>query len=102
MARRRDKGEERALAGARIDALLAAARAERLARPASALPHRHVALALRIAQKYQAGLARAQKAQLCRACGAFRSAATSRTRLRGGRVASTCLACGHVTRRPLP
>lgn len=102
MARRRDKGEERAVAAARIDALLATARAERLAHPASPLPHRHVDLALRIAQKYQTGLARHQKAQLCRACGAFRSAATSRTRLRGGRVATTCLTCGHVARRPLP
>jgi RNase P subunit RPR2 len=102
MARRRNKGEERAVARSRIDALLAVARAERLAHPGSPLPHRHGTLALRIAQKYQSGLAPHQKAQLCRKCGAFRGADASRTRVRPGHVATTCLKCGHISRRNIP
>ena len=101
MAKRRDKGAERAVAGDRIRTLLSRARAEHLADHASPLPDRYAALALRVAQKYQTGLPRDAKAQLCRACGAFRSPATSRTRLSGGRISTTCLRCGAVARRPL-
>jgi RNase P subunit RPR2 len=101
MAKRRDKGEERALAERRIRTLLSLARAERLADRTSALPDRYAALSLRVAQKYQTGLPRDAKAQLCRACGAYRTPATSRTRLSGGRIATTCLRCGAIARRPL-
>jgi RNase P subunit RPR2 len=101
MARRRDKGEERAVAVHRVRLLLGHARRERLADAGSALPDRYAGLALRVAQRYQAGLPRDAKAQLCRACGAFRSAATSRVRLTGGRLSTTCLACGTISRRPL-
>ncbi|MEK6976732.1 MAG: ribonuclease P [Candidatus Thermoplasmatota archaeon] len=100
MARRRNKSEERDVAQARIGRLLALGRAELLADRAG-LADRYAGLGLRVAQKYQTGLTRAQKAQVCRKCGAFRSSATSRTRLRGGRVAITCLRCGAVARRPL-
>ena len=101
MARRRNKSEERDVAQARIGRLLALGRREALAGN-PALADRYAALGLRVAQKYQAGLAPAHKAQVCRKCGAFRSSATSRTRVRGGRLAVTCLRCGHVARRPLP
>lgn len=101
MAKRRDKGEERALAERRIRTLLARARAEHLADRGSALPDRYAALSLRVAQKYQTGLPRDAKAQVCRACGAYRTPATSRTRLVGGRIAVTCLRCDAVARRPL-
>ena len=101
MAKRRDKGEERALAERRIRTLLSPARAEHLADRASGLPDRYAALSLRVAQKYQTGLPRDAKAQLCRACGAYRTPSTSRTRLSGGRIAVTCLRCGAVARRPL-
>lgn len=100
VARRRNKSEEREVASRRIDQLLDAARTEALAGRAD-LAHRYGALSLRIAQKYQSGLTAPQKAALCRKCGAPRTAATSRTRLAGGRLAVTCLACGHVARRPL-
>ncbi|HEX2066340.1 MAG TPA: hypothetical protein VHI93_05955 [Candidatus Thermoplasmatota archaeon] len=100
VARRRNKGEERDTATRRIDQLLAAARAETLARRPG-LAHRYGQLSLRIAQKYQSGLTPSQKAALCRKCGAPRSAATSRTRLAAGRLAVTCLVCGHIARRPL-
>ena len=100
MARRRNKSEERDVAHARIARLLALGRAALLAGRRD-LGDRYAALSLRVAQKYQTGLTRQQKAQVCRKCGALRSAATSRTRLVGGRVAVTCLACGAVARRPL-
>jgi RNase P subunit RPR2 len=101
MAKRRDKGEERAVAERRISTLLARARAEHLADAASPLPDRYAALSLRIAQRYQTGLPREAKAQVCRACGAYRTATTSRTRLTGGRLSVTCLRCGAVARRPI-
>lgn len=101
MAKRRDKGEERAVAERRIRALLAAARVERLGTPGSPLPDRYAHLALRVAQRYQTGLPRDAKSQVCRACGAYRSSTSSRTRLGAGRIAVTCLNCGHVARRPL-
>jgi RNase P subunit RPR2 len=101
VAKRRDKAEERSLARRRVDDLLAAAGAELRRDPAGPLPARYGRLALRVAERYQSGLTPAQKARLCRKCGALRTAATSRTRLRGGRVATTCLVCGHVQRRPL-
>ena len=100
MARRRNKSEERDVAQARIGRLLALGRAELLGgRPE--LADRYAGLGSRVAQKYQTGLTRSQKAQVCRKCGAFRSGATSRTRVRGGRIATTCLRCGAVARRPL-
>lgn len=98
---RRDKGEERAIATRRIDVLLARARAEAMGRRGD-LADRYVRIGLEIAQKYQSGLTPAQKAQVCRACGAFRvPGRTSRTRMSGGKVATTCLRCGDVSRRPL-
>ena len=100
MARRRNKSEERDVAQARIGRLLALGRAELVAGRAD-LSHRYGALSLRVAEKYQTGLTRSQKAAVCRKCGALRSGTTSRTRLRAGRVAVTCLRCGHVARRPL-
>jgi RNase P subunit RPR2 len=100
MARRRNKSEERGTAARRIDQLLAAARIETLARRPE-LAHRYGALSLRVAQKYQSGLSAAQKAALCRKCGAPRSGALSRTRLSAGRIVTTCLACGAIARRPL-
>jgi RNase P subunit RPR2 len=101
MAKRRDKGEERQLAERRIRTLLSLARSEHLADRGSALPDRYAALSLRVAQKYQTGLPRDAKAQVCRACGAYRTPSTSRTRLTGGRLSVTCLRCGAVARRPL-
>lgn len=100
MARRRNKSEERDVAQVRITRLLALGRRAVLAQRAD-LADRYAALGLRVAQKYQTGLDAQQKAQVCRKCGALRSAATSRTRLHGGHIATTCLRCGAVARRPL-
>lgn len=101
MARRRNKSEERDVAQARIARLLVLGRAELLAGHA-ARADRYAALGLRVAQKYQAGLSRVTKMMVCRKCASFRSSATSRTRVRAGRLTTTCLRCGHVARRPIP
>ncbi|MES2153789.1 MAG: ribonuclease P [bacterium] len=101
MARRRNKGEERDVAGGRIAKLLELARDEALAGRLER-SDRYGSLCLRIAEKYQTGLDARAKAQLCRKCGAFRVAGkTSRTRITSGRVATTCLRCGNVSRRLL-
>lgn len=100
MAKRRDKGEERATAVRRLDQLLAAARAERNGgRPD--LADRYGKLALAVAQKYQTGLEARHKAELCRKCGAVASAATRRVRVVAGRIVTTCLRCDAVRRQPL-
>lgn len=100
MGKRRNKGEEKVLARRRIDRLLAAARAEALG-PDRDLADAHAGLALRVARRYQTGLRRDQKAQVCRKCGAYRTPDSSRVRLRAGRITTTCLRCGSVHRRPL-
>jgi ribonuclease P protein subunit RPR2 len=99
MARRRNKSEERDIAQRRIDRLLALARAEARVDPARS--DRYGGLVLRVAQRYQTGLSPQAKAQVCRKCGAYRSAASSRTRLQGKRLVTTCLRCGDIRRRPL-
>lgn len=101
MAKRRDKEAERATAERRMRTLLARARAEHLADPASPLPDRYAALTLRLAQRYQTGVPREAKAQVCRSCGVYRTPSSSRTRLGGRRITTTCLRCGAVARRPL-
>ena len=101
MPRRRNKGEERDVAVRRIDTLLERARIEAMAARGD-LADRYAVLGVAIAQKYQTGLSRAQKAQVCRACHAFLlPGKTSRIRVTAGRVATTCLKCGHVARRPI-
>lgn len=100
MAKRRDKGEERATAVRRLDQLLAAARAERSGgRPD--LADRYGKLALAVAQKYQTGLEPRHKAELCRKCGAVASSDTRRVRVVASRILTTCLRCGNVRRQPL-
>lgn len=100
MAKRRNKGEEKHLARRRIDRLLAVARREALG-PDRDLADAHAGLALRIARRYQTGLRRDQRAQVCRKCATYRTHETCRVRLRAGRVTTTCLRCGDVHRRPL-
>ena len=100
MARRRNKGEERHIAAARVATLFDRARTEALG-PDADLADRHAALARRIAMRYRLRLRRDQKAQVCRKCDAYRSPANSRSRVHRGRLVTTCLRCGHIHRRPL-
>lgn len=99
MPRRRDKQAERSLARARIRHLLELAR-RRLREGETALALRTTALARRIAMRYQTGLRRDEREQVCRACGALRvPGRTARIRLRGGKKSITCLACGTTERQ---
>jgi RNase P subunit RPR2 len=94
MAKRRNKSEERDVAVSRIDALLRSARVD----PARA--GRLGALALGVARKHQTGLTPAQKSQVCRKCARVRTSATSRVRIRAGRIVTSCT-CNFIHRRPL-
>lgn len=101
MARRRDKDLERRIALSRIERLLGLARRESQG-PDADLADRYAELALRIARRYQITLQAPQKAQVCRACHAYRvPGRTSRARIQNGRVVTTCVQCGDVRRRPL-
>jgi ribonuclease P protein subunit RPR2 len=101
VARRRNKSEERDVAARRIRRLLLLAQSEARSGRTD-LADRYARLSLRIAEKYQTGLDAAAKAQVCRKCGAFRvPGVSSRVRVRAGRIVTTCLKCGAVTRRPV-
>lgn len=99
MARRRNKGEERAIAAKRMDILLARARVEALGPDADLAP-RYVAMARKVAMKQQMPLRPHHKVQMCRGCNALRTSQTTRVRIHRGRIITTC-ACGHTHRRPL-
>ncbi|MGB1697610.1 MAG: hypothetical protein ACPHK8_04355 [Thermoplasmatota archaeon] len=99
MARRRNKGEEKAIVRRRLQQLLGEARKESLG-PDKDLPARYGQLALRLSQKYKFRLFPDQRVQLCRKCGAYRNGQTTRVRVQKSRIITTCT-CGFVHRRPL-
>lgn len=96
---RRDKGAERRIAAERVDRLVGladeAVRAGRLDRA-----FRYAELAWLVKTRYQLR-GSAVDGRVCRACRAFLAPSTTRVRLSGGKRSVTCLACGHVRRRPL-
>ena len=98
---RRNKGEEREIARDRIARLVELAHdALRAARPDRA--NRYAELAWRIKTTYQMR-GSAIDGRVCRACHAFLlPGVSSRVRIRDGRRATTCLACGVVRRKVLP
>lgn len=101
MARRRNKGEEKRIARSRVRLLLARARAESLGSDPD-LADRYAALARRVGMRYQSPMLKAEKLQLCKGCDAYRvPGRTSRTRLHGHRLITTCLRCGRIERRPI-
>lgn len=98
MARRRNKGEERAIARGRAARLVALAD-EALLSGHAERAHRYAALVWRLKTRYQLG-ATPEAARVCRACHAFlRPGVTARVRLRHGRRCTTCLRCGATRRR---
>ncbi len=97
---RRKKGQERRIAGERIETLFQLAEAEALK---GNLPRadRYVGLARRIGMRYNVRLTSALKRRVCRACGAFLlPPKTARVRVGDSRVVTTCLKCGAVMRFP--
>ncbi len=99
MARRRKKGEERAIAARRIHTLLDLAQ-HRTIQGDPNLADRYAGLAWRIKTRYQIRLNPDTRASVCRKCGAYRASHASRVRIRNGRIVTTCT-CGHIHRRPL-
>ncbi len=98
---RRDKGAERRIARGRIQRLWQAAEGEALQGDGD-LADRYAGLAHRIALRYQQPWGAAGKLRRCPGCHEFRvPGRNTRTRIQRGRVITSCLACGHVRRRPL-
>ena len=63
---------------------------------------RYVDMARRIGMRYNVRVTRAFRRRFCRACyGYLQPGVTARTRLNRGRLVTTCLRCGHVSRIPL-
>ncbi len=99
--RRRDKGQEKAIARTRIKILLQRAHKEAQG-PDHDLSHRYAALAQRLGARYKVSFHPDQKMQVCRSCGAYRGhTRTGRVRIRAGRLTWTCLQCGRTDRQPL-
>lgn len=101
MARRRDKGQEKRAAAARVRSLLARA-ADEARGPDADLADRYADLATSISKRYQLRMGQEARIQVCRSCGRYRRAGAGvRVRLHRGRLITTCNACGALHRRPL-
>ena len=99
MGRRRNKHAERIIARRRIRHLLETAR-RRLREGETRYAARAVALARRIAMRYQTGLQPHERDQVCRECSSLLAPGkNARVRLRAGAKRITCLECGHTQRR---
>jgi len=97
---RRKKGQERRIAGERIEALFALAEEEAL-RANFARADRYVELARRIGMRYNVRLSSAFKRRVCKGCHAYLlPPKTARVRIGDSRVVTTCLKCGTVMRFP--
>lgn len=63
---------------------------------------RYVDMARRVGMRYNVRFRPEQRQRFCKSCYCYLlPGSTSRTRLNKGRSVTTCLRCGHVTRRPL-
>ncbi|MCI4371066.1 MAG: ribonuclease P [Thermoplasmata archaeon] len=100
MAKRRQRGMERRIAGERMAVLFRLAESEALRRHALRA-RRYVELARRIGMRYNVRVPSPFKRSFCKECFAFLlPSVTSRVRIGGGRVIVTCASCGAVQRFP--
>lgn len=100
MGRRRQKGEERAIAQERMETLAQLAH-ERAVEGRMVFAQRYADLARKLAMRYQTGLPTSWRRRLCRSCYAYmHPGATARVRLTNTRVVWTCAKCGHANRFP--
>ena len=66
------------------------------------LADRYVDLARRVGMRYNVRVPTTYRRRFCRGCYRYlQPGVSSRTRLSRGRVVTTCLRCGHVSRIPL-
>ncbi len=89
------------IARERIDILM---READLAALAGRMEHadRYVDLARRVGMRYNVRVPTAYRRRFCRGCYRYlQPGVSSRTRLSRGRVVTTCLRCGHMSRIPL-
>ncbi len=98
MGRRRNKQAERIVARRRIRQLLEAAR-RRLREGEPVYAKRAVALARRLAMRYQTGLRAEERDRICECGTILIPGNNARVRLRAGAKRLTCLECGAVKRR---
>lgn len=97
---RRNKGAEKSIAHERVERLVDLAR-DALRKEDQVLARRYGDLAWTLKTTYQLR-GSAVESHVCRACHAVLvPGLSSRVRLTRGKRTTTCLACGHVRRRPL-
>jgi len=97
---RRKKGQERRIAGERIETLFRLAETEAL-KGNFGRANRYVELGRKIGMRYNVRLPSAFKRRVCKGCHAFLlPPKTARVRVGGSRVVTTCLKCGTVMRFP--
>jgi ribonuclease P protein subunit RPR2 len=100
VAVRRKKGQERRIAGERIEALFRLAEQEGL-RGNAARADRYVELGRKIGMRYNVRLPSDLKRRVCKECHAFLvPSKNARVRIGGSKVVTTCLRCGAVMRFP--
>ena len=100
VAVRRKKGQERRIAGERIEALFRLAEQEAL-RGNAARADRYVELGRKIGMRYNVHLPSELKRRVCKECHAFLvPSKNARVRVGGSKVVTTCLRCGAVMRFP--
>jgi len=98
--RRRDKGQERGIARARILRLHELAERAALAGN-EARAARYGGLARRLGMRYQAPVPGPLKRRVCPGCDAYLlPGRTARVRVDGGKTSITCAACGRIQRVP--
>lgn len=97
---KRKKGQERRIARERIDELFRLAEVEAL-KDNRERANRYVDLARRIGMRYNVRLPSEHKRRMCKECHAYLlPPKTSRVRVGGSRVVTTCLSCGAIMRFP--
>lgn len=100
MAVRRKKSQEKRIAQERIETLFGMAEKEAMKKNWTRA-NRYVDLARKIGMRYNVTPGPDLRRNFCRGCGTFLlPSATARIRVGGGKVVSTCLKCGRVTRYP--
>lgn len=96
----RTKQMER-IAKERIEHLFQLAESEALAGDIG-YASRHIQLARKIGMRYNVRIPKELKRRMCRGChGYLLPGKTGRHRTQSGKAITTCLACGHVTRKPV-
>ena len=97
---RRKKGQERRIAGERIEVLFRLAEKEAL-KGNLARANRYAGLGRKIGMRYNVRFPSEFKRRICKRCHAYLlPPKTARVRIGGSRIVTTCLRCGAIMRFP--